>query len=42
MTKLGLNEQELARNPQLNHYSVQNLNENTKISLESNLFDAGT
>lgn len=36
----GLNEQELAKNPQLNHYFVQNLNENPKLPLPDSDFDA--
>ncbi|MDX2242998.1 MAG: class I SAM-dependent methyltransferase [Leptolyngbyaceae cyanobacterium bins.302] len=36
----GLNEAELARNPRLNHYFVQNLNENPKFPLEDQSFDA--
>lgn len=36
----GMNEAELARNRQLNHYFVQNLNENPKLSLEDASFDA--
>lgn len=36
----GLNEQELARNPRLNHYFVQNLNENPKLPLLDQDFDA--
>ncbi|MCL1473019.1 class I SAM-dependent methyltransferase [Argonema antarcticum] len=36
----GLNEEELARNPRLNHYFVQNLNENPKLSLPNEEFDA--
>jgi len=36
----GLNEEELARNPRLNHYFVQNLNENPKLPLPNEEFDA--
>ncbi len=36
----GLNAEELARNPRLNHYFVQNLNENPKLPLEDASFDA--
>lgn len=36
----GLNAEELARNKQLDHYFVQNLNENQTLPLESNSFDA--
>ena len=36
----GLNNEELARNKQLDHYFVQNLNENQTLPLESNSFDA--
>lgn len=36
----GLNEEELARNPKLNHYFVQNLNLNPKFPLEDQSFDA--
>ena len=36
----GLNTEELARNPQLNHYFVQNLNENPKLPLPDQNFDA--
>lgn len=36
----GLNAEELARNRQLNHYFVQNLNENQILPLESGSFDA--
>lgn len=36
----GLNAEELARNPQLNHYFVQNLNENPKLPLPDQGFDA--
>lgn len=36
----GLNEEELARNPRLNHYFVQNLNLNPKFPLEDQSFDA--
>lgn len=36
----GLNAEELARNPQLNHYFVQNLNDNPKLPLPDQDFDA--
>ncbi|KAB8334434.1 class I SAM-dependent methyltransferase [Scytonema tolypothrichoides VB-61278] len=36
----GLNAEELARNPQLNHYFVQNLNENPQLPLKDQDFDA--
>jgi hypothetical protein len=36
----GLNEEELAKNPGLNHYFVQNLNLNPKLPLEDQDFDA--
>lgn len=36
----GMNEEELAKNPRLNHYFVQNLNENPRLSLENESFDA--
>jgi len=36
----GLNAEELARNPQLNHYFVQDLNENPKLPLPDQDFDA--
>ena len=36
----GLNAEELARNPQLNHYFVQSLNENPKLPLPDQDFDA--
>ncbi|MCL1464407.1 class I SAM-dependent methyltransferase [Argonema galeatum] len=36
----GLNEEELARNPRLNHYFVQNLNDNPKLPLPNEEFDA--
>lgn len=36
----GLNGEELARNPRLDHYFVQNLNENPQIPLPDNDFDA--
>ena len=35
----GMNEKELAKNPRLNHYFVQNLNENPKLSLLDQDFD---
>jgi SAM-dependent methyltransferase len=36
----GMNEDELAKNPRLNHYFLQNLNENPKFPLEDQSFDA--
>ncbi len=36
----GLNAEELARNPRLDHYFVQNLNQNLQLPLEDNSFDA--
>jgi SAM-dependent methyltransferase len=36
----GLNAAELARNPRLNHYIVQNLNENPKLPLADQSMDA--
>ncbi|MEQ8995360.1 MAG: class I SAM-dependent methyltransferase [Coleofasciculus sp. B1-GNL1-01] len=36
----GMNEQELARNPQLNHYFVHNLNKNPQLPLPDQEFDA--
>ena len=36
----GMNQEELAKNPRLDHYFVQNLNENPKLPLEDNDFDA--
>jgi SAM-dependent methyltransferase len=36
----GLNAEELAKNPRLNHYFVQNLNQNPKLPLEDASFDA--
>lgn len=36
----GLNEEELARNGRLDHYFVQNLNQNPKLPLEDQSFDA--
>ncbi|MFH7243131.1 MAG: class I SAM-dependent methyltransferase [Spirulina sp.] len=36
----GMNEEELAKNPRLNHYFVQNLNENPRLPLEDESFDA--
>ena len=36
----GLNSQELAKNPRLNRYFVQNLNQDLKLPLEANSFDA--
>lgn len=35
----GMNKEELAKNPQLNHYFVQNLNINPKLPLEDQDFD---
>jgi ubiquinone/menaquinone biosynthesis C-methylase UbiE len=35
-----MNAEELAKNPRLNHYFVQNLNENPKLPLEDQSFDA--
>ncbi len=39
---LGMNEEELADNPQLDKYTVHNLNQNPNLPYESNLFDAVT
>ena len=39
---LGMNEDELADNPQLDKYVVHNLNQNPSLPYESNLFDAVT
>lgn len=36
----GMNEEELARNPRLDHYFVQNLNENTNLPFSDEEFDA--
>lgn len=36
----GMNEEELARNPRLDHYFVQNLNENRQFPLSDQEFDA--
>ncbi len=36
----GMNAEELARNPRLNHYFVQDLNENPKLPLPDRDFDA--
>ncbi|MEA5617009.1 class I SAM-dependent methyltransferase [Cronbergia sp. UHCC 0137] len=36
----GLNSEELARNPRLDHYFVQNLNENPQLPLPNQDFDA--
>lgn len=36
----GMNEEELARNPQLNHYFIQDLNQNPKLPLDDGDFDA--
>lgn len=36
----GLNAEELARNPRLNHYFVQDLNENPQLPLKDQDFDA--
>jgi hypothetical protein len=36
----GMNAQELAKNPRLNHYFVQNLNHNPKLPLDDADFDA--
>lgn len=36
----GLNAEELARNPRLDHYFVQNLNQNQTLPLEDRSFDA--
>jgi SAM-dependent methyltransferase len=36
----GLNQEELARNRRLNHYFVQNLNENPQLPLQDEDFDA--
>ena len=36
----GMNAEELAKNPKLNHYFVQNLNQNPKLPLDDADFDA--
>ena len=36
----GMNESELAENPRLDHYFIQNLNQNPKLPLEDGDFDA--
>lgn len=36
----GMNAEELARNPRLDHFFVQNLNENPRLPLEDESFDA--
>lgn len=36
----GMNEEELARNPRLNHYFIQDLNRNPKLPLPDEDFDA--
>lgn len=36
----GLNQEELTRNPRLNHYFVQDLNQDPKLPLEDQSFDA--
>ncbi|MBD0270236.1 MAG: class I SAM-dependent methyltransferase, partial [Cyanobacteria bacterium Co-bin8] len=36
----GMNEPELAKNPRLDHYFLQNLNEDQKLPLEDQSFDA--
>jgi SAM-dependent methyltransferase len=36
----GMNEEELARNPRLDHYFIQNLNENPRLPLKDEDFDA--
>jgi SAM-dependent methyltransferase len=36
----GMNQEELARNPQLNHFLVQNLNQNPKLPFPDQDFDA--
>ncbi len=36
----GMNQEELAKNPRLNHYFLQNLNQNSKLELADNDFDA--
>ena len=36
----GMNPEELAKNPRLDHYFVQNLNDNPQLPLEDHTFDA--
>ncbi len=36
----GMNQEELAKNPRLDHYFVQNLNDNPKLPLEDQTLDA--
>ncbi|MFM7192193.1 MAG: class I SAM-dependent methyltransferase, partial [Microcystaceae cyanobacterium] len=36
----GMNAEELAKNPRLNHYFLQNLNQNPQLPLEDDSFDA--
>ncbi|WP_009543793.1 class I SAM-dependent methyltransferase [Crocosphaera subtropica] len=36
----GMNEEELGKNPRLDHYFLQNLNDNPKLPLKDNDFDA--
>ncbi|MDB9525639.1 class I SAM-dependent methyltransferase [Oscillatoria sp. CS-180] len=36
----GMNEEELAKNPRLDHYFIQNLNENDRLPFEDKSFDA--
>ncbi|MEY3299974.1 MAG: hypothetical protein RLZZ597_3234 [Cyanobacteriota bacterium] len=36
----GMNAEELAKNPRLNHFFVQNLNDNPRLPLEDESFDA--
>ncbi len=36
----GMNPEELAKNPRLDHYFLQNLNDNPKLPLEDHTFDA--
>ncbi|MEL4897885.1 class I SAM-dependent methyltransferase [Crocosphaera sp. Alani8] len=36
----GMNQEELAKNPRLDHYFVQNLNDNPKLPLQDNDFSA--
>ena len=36
----GMNAEELSKNPRLNHYFIQNLNQNPKLPLEDEDFDA--
>jgi len=40
ITGHGMNESELAKNPRLNNYFVQDLNQNPKLSLKDSDFDA--